>query len=70
MVSILISLLLSAGAPACTYEDGSSQKICVWDARHEGNGQGHSGLIINGGTDHATWINLSHRTAHRIIAAN
>jgi len=70
MISLLISLLLAAGAPACEYEDGSSQKYCVWDARHQGNGAGTSILIFNGGTNHATDIPISHRTAHRIIAAN
>lgn len=69
MLSVLISLLLAAGAPACEYEDGSSQKVCVWDARHMGNGVGTSAIIFNGGTNHATDIPVSHRTAHRIIRA-
>jgi hypothetical protein len=70
MVSLLISLLLATGAPACEYEDGSSQKVCIWDAKHMGNGEGKSGIIIKGGTDHSKWIPVSHRTAHRIIAAD
>lgn len=70
MVSLLISLLLATGAPACEYEDGSSQRLCVWDAKHQGNGQGRSSLILNGGKDNARHIFISHRTAHRIIAAN
>lgn len=70
MIALLISLLLATGAPACEYEDGSSQKVCIWDAKHQGNGEGNSGIIINGGTDRDRYIPISHRTAHRIIAAN
>lgn len=26
--------------PACTYEDGSGQALCMWDASEQGNGMG------------------------------
>ena len=51
---------------ACKYEDGSGQKRCIWDARHMGNGEGHSLKIINGGEDDARYIRISHRKAHRL----
>ena len=70
MISLIISLLLATGAPACEYEDGSSQKVCIWDAKHQGNGEGKSGIIIKGGTRTAKYIAIPHRTAHRIIDAN
>ncbi len=30
----------SAPMPACTYEDGSGQALCMWDASEQGNGVG------------------------------
>lgn len=30
----------SAPMPACTYEDGSGQALCYWDAQTQGNGMG------------------------------
>lgn len=36
------------GLPACTYEDGSGQTSCYWDAQAMGNHQGHSYTITNG----------------------
>jgi hypothetical protein len=70
MLSLLITLLLAVGAPSCNYEDGSGQSHCIWDAKHMGNGEGQSLLIIQGGTNHAKYIRISHRTAHQILAAN
>jgi hypothetical protein len=62
-----VALLTSGPAvPLCEYEDGSSQRICVWDARHQGNGVGSSALIINGGSENMRVIRLSHRTAHQL----
>lgn len=29
-----------APMPACTYEDGSGQALCMWDASESGNGMG------------------------------
>lgn len=55
--------------PACEYEDGSSQRVCVWDARHMGNGIGRSVIVRNGGTDRVTYRIVSHRRAHALIAA-
>ena len=57
--------------PPCKYEDGSGQGgRCVWDARHMGNGSGHSLLIINGGDDDARYIRITHRRAHRLMTTN
>jgi hypothetical protein len=50
----------------CEYEDGSSQYMCVWDAKHQGNGRGHSALIIRGGHDDQVVIRLPHRLAHQL----
>ncbi len=51
---------------ACAWEDGSGQKVCVWDAKHQGNGSGQSLLIVNGGTDRALYLPIRHRLAHRL----
>lgn len=56
-------------APACEYEDGSSQRVCVWDAAHSGNGIGRSVVIRHGGTDRGTVTFVSHRRAHSLIEA-
>lgn len=59
-----------AAAPkwsACEYEDGSSQRRCVWDGRHMGNGEGQSLIIRRGGTDAATYTIVTHKRAHRLI---
>ncbi len=58
-----------AAAPACEYEDGSSQRVCVWDATHSGNGIGRSVVIRHGGTERATYTFVSHRRAHSLIAS-
>ena len=54
--------LPSAIAP-CIREDGSgnSGKWCVWDARHQGNGRGHS-VVVNRYRE--TYTRVSHRFAH------
>lgn len=67
MMNLIIALLITTGAPACEYEDGSSQKVCVWNAKEQGNGKGDSLVIINGGKRTAKVIYISHKTANRII---
>lgn len=52
---------------ACTYEDGSGQPRCVWNARDMGNGEGHSLIIRRGGTDRATYMRITHNRAARLI---
>jgi hypothetical protein len=54
----------------CGYEDGSGQARCVWDARHMGNGSGHSVKIINGGEDDARYIKITHRRARVLLGDN
>lgn len=50
--------------PPCKYEDGSGQARCVWDARHMGNGQGHSLLM----TRHGDKVKvITHKRAHRLM---
>lgn len=51
----------------CKYEDGSSQRRCVWDARHMGNGHGYSVKIIRGGHDNARYIRITHCRAHVLL---
>lgn len=46
--------VIPKGLPACTYEDGSGQGDCYWDASKQGNGQGLSFAIINGETVYGT----------------
>jgi hypothetical protein len=50
--------------PPCENEDGPGR--CVWDARHMGNGLGHSLVWRNDGTK----IFISHRRAHRLMTTN
>ena len=50
----------------CHYEDGSGQRVCIWDAGHQGNGVGQSFIAVRGGTDHARYIRISHAKAHRL----
>lgn len=52
--------------PPCRFEDGSGQSVCVWDARHLGNGRGVSYVAIRGGTDRAVYRNVRHSIAHRL----
>jgi hypothetical protein len=69
----LIGLWLSPGrgyaaepekdaTPPCKYEDGPGR--CVWDAKHMGNGEGHSVLIRRDGTV----VPITHRRAHRLFS--
>lgn len=44
----------------CAYEDGPGP--CVWDAKHRGNGLGHSFILRRDGRIHY----INHRRAHRI----
>ena len=50
----------------CRYEDGSGQRVCIWDAGDQGNGVGQSFIAIRGGTDRARYIPISHAKAHRL----
>jgi len=50
----------------CRYEDGSGQRVCIWDAGHQGNGEGDSFIAVRGGTDSARYIRISHAKAHRL----
>ena len=51
---------------ACKYEDGSGQRVCVWDAGHMGNGEGRSYIAVHGGTDQAKYIRISEARAYRM----
>lgn len=55
----------------CRFEDGSGQRVCVWDARHRGNGVGRSVLVIRSGRhlERETVLRISHRDAHRFVSA-
>lgn len=54
----------------CEYEDGSSQKRCIWDAKHMGNGEGSSLKVTNGGEDNAVYKVISHRKAKHLLGSN
>ena len=57
MIALIASLILTIPAPmqatvserpmiaACKYEDGSGQRLCVWDGHHHGNGIGKSFIV-------------------------
>lgn len=56
-----------AAVPACIYEDGSGQAICVWDAKHMGNGNGKSFIAKNPRFGKETFRYISHKKAHRLL---
>lgn len=51
-----------AYARPCRWEDGS---WCTWDAKHRGNGRGHS-FVARGRTQPVRYV--THRRAHRLVA--
>lgn len=51
---------------ACHYEDGSGQRICIWDGQAMGNGGGMSYIALRGGTKYARYVYISHRRAYRM----
>lgn len=51
----------------CRTEDGSGQRVCVWDARHAGNGVGDSFIAFRGGTDRARYVYVRHAVAHALL---
>jgi hypothetical protein len=56
------------GLPAAPSEDGCYVHRCVWDAKHQGNGEGHSVILTR---FHGDYIakRITHRRAHRLQAA-
>lgn len=48
--------------PSCGDESGPEFGRCVWDARHEGNGVGHS--YVNSKSGHVTYV--PHWVAHSL----
>lgn len=50
----------------CRYEDGSGQRVCIWDAGTQGNGEGDSFIAIRGGTNRARYTYISHARAYRL----
>lgn len=70
-VAILTTGTADAGSstPAhdmCRQEDGSGQRVCVWDARHQGNGAGRSYIVVGGQMEDTRFVYISHRKAHRL----
>jgi len=56
------------GLPAAASEDGCYVHRCVWDAKHRGNGEGHSLILTRYHGDYLA-KRITHRRAHRLIAA-
>lgn len=56
-----VGMVRSGEAPACVFEDKG--RMCVWDARHRGNGIGRSFARDRAGRIHY----ITHRTAHRAV---
>jgi hypothetical protein len=54
------------GLPHALYEDGcAGVKRCVWDARHQGNGEGRSYILTRHRGDYLVAY-VTHRRAHRL----
>lgn len=57
------------GLPHALYEGQcEGPKRCVWDARHQGNGKGHSLILTRHDGDYLA-KRITHRRAHRLQAA-
>ena len=57
---------VSRHVDACATDEGSDgqgSRPCVWDARHQGNGQGHSFIVRRDGRVQR----ISHARAHAFI---
>ena len=68
VVLVLVALALDITAPAHggtmrACPNDSDSRNCVWDARHMGNGSGHSYVATR--TGKITYI--SHARAHRLL---
>lgn len=52
--------------PVCVAEDSppAGASRCVWDARHHGNGEGRSFVLLRVGDDDPTVRTVTHRRAH------
>ena len=79
MLSLLLSVVMLAsptaadpvfprGLPHAPSEDSCYAHRCVWDARHQGNGKGHS-LILTEYRGEFLAKRITHRRAHRLQAA-
>lgn len=53
------------GLPWAPSEDACYSHRCVWDARHQGNGEGHS-LILTEYRGEFLAQRITHRRAHRL----
>lgn len=51
------------GVEPCVNEDGSGQRVCVWDAKRRGNGDGFSFLSTNHGK--RTYV-IPHKAARKM----
>lgn len=56
------------GLPKAPSEDACYVHRCVWDARHQGNGRGHS-LILTEYHGEFLAQRISHKRAHRLQVA-
>ncbi len=54
-------------APPCKYEDGSTQRSCVWQGNVRGNGVGRSFVMTRKAGEPRAWTRISHRKAARMI---
>lgn len=53
---------IDKGYPPCLAEDGSTQRSCVWDARHRGNGEGRSFVKVG-----KRYTTVPHAWAHQAV---
>ena len=54
LIVLVIARIAVPYAPACAWETGEGQAVCVWHADAQGNGEGRS-LLLVGGAEVASW---------------
>lgn len=66
--SSTVDTVFPRGLPHAPSEDSCYSRRCVWDARHQGNGEGRSLILTRFRGDYLAKP-ISHRRAHRLQAA-
>lgn len=80
IASFLVSIAAAAAmnqpsVAECKYDDGSVARsqvnakggwVCVWDAKHQGNGRGHSFIAKSKRGEDPRIVRISHRAAHML----
>jgi len=66
--AVTVDPVFPRGLPMAPSEDSCYVHRCVWDAKHQGNGEGYSLILTR---YHGDFIakRITHRRAHRLQAA-